>query len=337
MAIRTQIKAIDLVTPKNKTMLISAVWSDLETPLVRVGADFVADAKPVDGFLMVTFGAIYVFKRQQFRPPSVHYKFHVLEIRRILVGDESIQIETEDQQLLLKVVQAYEVVHVLKSVIAQLTWGLDLPKGTAPEFVNITFDSLTPLNQRPQDGLQKRAMLFAHVTGCQDRTSLDSIKYFTSLGDRQRSMIRLGPSFRPLHFAAGAARAIAWEASMDTLLLNKFTTPGYDKFVETVVANSPTLRTLIFANYLIIPAGRLLVNGCDAAALRSVWFFRCKQQFITGYVNMHKSCRAAVTDLNIAQSPMPASIQHRITSPESSMCCESAVYELNMEIVELNI
>jgi hypothetical protein len=165
MAIRTDIKPIDLVTPKNRAKLIPAVWSELETPLVLVNADFLADGKQTNGFLMVTFGAIYVFKPQQFKPPAVRYKFHILEIRRILAARDSIEIQAETHHLLLTVKQTREIVYVLQSVIAELTWALDLPGGAIPEFVksaDITLDPVAPLRQRPLDALTKRALLFAH-------------------------------------------------------------------------------------------------------------------------------------------------------------------------------
>jgi hypothetical protein len=82
MAVRAEIDLLELMPSKDRSKYTSKTLLDIETPLVLCPCEYVDDQSR-SAVLMITFGAIYVFKTQLIGSPVLWNKVHLLDCLKV--------------------------------------------------------------------------------------------------------------------------------------------------------------------------------------------------------------------------------------------------------------
>ena len=104
------------------------LWSDLEEVLVSVPIDYKTDEKKRSrgGTLILTYGAVYIFRNQLFSELPPKYTLSLLDALKVeAYENSSLFIMTfSDKEFIIKTKYAVQIVEAMAKVVAECAYGL---------------------------------------------------------------------------------------------------------------------------------------------------------------------------------------------------------------------
>ena len=152
------------VDEKKLKAMMSEVWSSLESPLVAIPVDYRLYARKKSlrsGYVLVTRGAVYVFKSKFMKPVVFDKKIHILDMRKITITkDNMMVIEFDDYNAEIKTKSITSLYAGIFTVLREVTFGV-------VEFRELPVESEIPLprveiTERIPEAIRWRALFLAH-------------------------------------------------------------------------------------------------------------------------------------------------------------------------------
>lgn len=287
------------VDPSVSEKMSVELWSVYEEPVLEVPIKFTFGVDKETGYLMTTNGAVYFFKETLLKRVQLYEKIHVLDMRRIIIDEKSLNIKTNSYDITVK--SEKYVLHIFYSfylTFLRATYGsVDLPfceyKGNGIEIIPIE------LSERPKHTFMCRSIFLGHFYGKASRR-LDHVKYFNKWERKMSKLLMLDSSFHPGNFAAAFGHAIAWEKYVNTVCFVNFSPGSFLQLLATLIEHSQGVRRLIFASYADVSRIPQFPNfKIDATTIRKWWFARCVPQLIISFLKFTKLLSNSVREFQL--------------------------------------
>ena len=262
-------------------VMAQKVWCDVERPIVAIPVDYRLRAREsaTAGYVMLTRGALYVFKKPKLiGQPELVTKWHPLDIRTLTLKPNLMTFEFDNFQSSLKGDDLPALATAMITILKEATYGIK-------DIVLMNVNSEVPLPpvevlQRPNMAIKWRALLLAHFYDIKGE-QLYTIDYFQKWEDKQRPLMILGPSFHPGNFAPAFGHAIGWESMIDSVCFQSFAPTKFARMLDCLLENSYTIKRIIFSDMKPKRVGQFAMNRIRRTSVESWWFLRsCKEQFL---------------------------------------------------------
>lgn len=262
-------------------VMAQKVWCDVERPIVAIPVDYKLRSREssTSGYVMLTRGALYVFKKPKLiGQPELVAKWHPLDIRTLTLKPNLMVFEFDDYQSSLKGDDLPSLATAMITILKEATYGIK-------DIVLMNVNSEVPLppvevHQRPNMAIKWRALLLAHFYDIKGE-QLYTIDYFQKWEDKQRPLMILGPSFHPGNFAPAFGHAIGWESMIDSVCFQSFAPTKFARMLDCLLENSYTIKRIIFSDMKPKRVGQFAMNRIRRTSVESWWFLRsCKEQFL---------------------------------------------------------
>ena len=325
MKLEAQIEPLITVSSKSKVKELSqVVWCHQEEPLALVACEFSENKKKKrTGYVMVTFGAIYIFKSKILKADILYYKLHLLDIRTALVTPTTIVLGLTSTSITLKVKNAPGLAYVMKAVLFQCTWGLTdvlltkfvVDQGAELQNVRIT--------ERPKDAFKKRCIFMCHFYDKQGDT-LDQIDYFDKFDKEGGGTLMVGRHFHPGSFAPGIGHAIGWETSLKTVCFVGFKPLRFTHLFQALMSNAKTIAKVAFSRYVNGKTAEFAMNTIQSTSVREFWFMECDHEICRSFLAAAKQYRCGIDELCFVQCQLEENhLQSILNSIGKIHCCKT--------------
>jgi len=288
---------------KHDTMA-SSVWSKLEEPLVMIPVEYkiVQRKKGLrNGFIMVTRGAVYIFKTKFFQiQPILDKKLHILDMRKLRIESEMMFIEFDDYIGEIKSKYITSLYVSLQTVISEVTYGVKKIRTFEIESDNPL--PVVHIKSRPPQSIRWRALFLAHFYDIHGE-QLNTMTYFDKWEDKKPKLLVLGPSFHPGNFGAAFGHAIGWESLIDTVCFQNFAPTQFPRMIYSILDNAQTIQRLAFTDY---KEDRFPKFGNDHLLKTSItkwWFLRACAPLIKDFCMFSKHLPSPVEEFMLVTTP----------------------------------
>lgn len=109
--------------------LLNYLWTDLENVLVDMSCEFKTDTQKKfrNGFLIITYGGVYIFKNKFLVSPPPTFILTLLECQTVTCDDISstIAMSFADFGVEIKVKEALKIIYIMAKIVAECTYGLE--------------------------------------------------------------------------------------------------------------------------------------------------------------------------------------------------------------------
>lgn len=130
--------------------LLPYLWTNLEQILVDMPCDFKADSQKRyrNGFLVITYGAVYLFKNKFLVAPPPTFCLTLLDCRIVTCNEKAstITLLYADLLVTIKVKEAVKIINIMAKIVSESTYGLRqyliLPRFQIEKNTNVTADVL---------------------------------------------------------------------------------------------------------------------------------------------------------------------------------------------------
>ena len=264
------------------------VWCDVERPIVVIPVEYKLRARDssTSGYLMLTRGALYVFKKPKLiGQPDLVAKFHPLDVRQMNLRAGHMVLEFDDFQASFKGDDLVHLATAMLVILKEATFGIK-------DIVLMNVNSEVPLpstevTQRPEMAIKWRALLLAHFYDIKGE-QLYTIDYFQKWEDKQKPLMILGPSFHPGNFAPAFGHAIGWESKIDSVCFQGFAPTKFARMLDCLLENSYTIKRLVFSDFKPKRVGQFAMNRIGRTSVESWWFIRCCKEEFLGWAEHSK-------------------------------------------------
>lgn len=283
--------------------LQSKCWCDLELPIVAIPMEYKLKFKDsfTNGFLMVTRGALYVFKSKVFGAPDFVIKYHLLDVRKMRLKTSSVIMEYDDFETEFKSHDIIQAVTAMLTILYEATFGLK-------SIIILSFSSEIPytvpiIQQRPKYALKWRALFLAHFYDIKG-DQLYTLDYFDKWEDKLTNMIVLGPSFHPGNFAAAYGHALAWESMLDTIVLQGFAPSKFPRMLDALCENASKINRIAFTDYKPKRLPIFNLRNIARTSITKWWFMRSCGKVITDFTEHAVGLPPTMTDFLISSAQL---------------------------------
>ena len=293
----SEVEPVLAVTSKSKVKeLTQVVWCSFEEPLVLAPCEFQATKRTnKSGYLMVTFGAVYIFKSKLVKADILYYKLHLLDMRKVVVSPTKIVLELASLHVTIKVKSAPAIARVMKSVLYQCTWGLT--DVLTAKFVDDGADlGKLRITQRPKDALRKRCLFMCHFYDKRGDT-LDQVKYFDKYDRKVGPTLVVSGHFHPGNFAPAVGHAIAWETRLKTVSFCRFKPVKFTLMFQAMLNNAKTIERIVFMNYNKDKTAEFALKGLEEGSVKEFWFMECDKEMIRAFLTAAQQYPCGIEEL----------------------------------------
>ncbi|OHT16835.1 hypothetical protein TRFO_12923 [Tritrichomonas foetus] len=280
--------------------MASKVWCDLERPIVAVPLEFKLKDRDsfTNGFLMFTRGASYLFKSKIFGHPEFIQKFHLLDVRCMILRHETLVFEFDNHAITLKTEDVAPIATAMLTVLYEATYGIQ-----GIHLLNVRKEiafSDVVVNERPKSALKWRALFLAHFYDIKGE-QLYTVDYFDKWEDKQKSIIIIGPSLHPGNFAEAYGHAIAWEPKIDSVAFQSFAPTKYSRLIECLLQNAHHIHRIAYTDYKAkkLPQFNFHVSQ---TSVKVWWFIRSCAELVLSWAQESRHLPPGLTDILIANS-----------------------------------
>lgn len=257
------------------------VWCDVELPIVVIPVDYKLHARDswTAGFVMLTRGALYIFKKPKLiGQPDLVNKINLLDVRQMTLRADLMILEFDDSQTSFKGDDLPQLATAMLVILNEATYGIkDLILMKVNSDIQLP---PTEVLERPEMAIKWRALLLAHFYDIKGE-QLYTIDYFQKWEDKQKPLMILGPSFHPGNFAPAFGHAIGWESKIDSVCFQSFAPTKFARMLDCLLENAYTIKRIVFSDFKPKRVGQFAMNRIRRTSVESWWFIRCcKEQFL---------------------------------------------------------
>jgi hypothetical protein len=243
-----QREAVAVDDPKLQ-LLLKSCWSDYEEPLIycSLGYRFKDRDSWKHGLLLVTRGAVYLFKSKVFSGIKFLTKFHLLRVATLQVGPSTLSLHFQDDSAVhFKLEQPARIAYKLNYLIHEMLYGVE-------HHIPMRIDSTVPiepvtLSSRLQFALKWRAIFLAHYYNIPGE-QLHTVTYFDRWEIASSEPLNIGATFHPGNFAVAFGHAIGWEVALTTVWFQHFVPSKFADLLNSIIEHAETIKTIIFSDY----------------------------------------------------------------------------------------
>ena len=293
----------------------SYIWFKNEEPLFLVPVEYKIEARKKklrDGFLLVTRGAIYVFKTKFLKPLELDKKLHILNIKKMDIQQDFVFIDFDSFRGEFKMKNGAELYEALIKVLTEVSFGIPNFKAFEVES-SITLPTVVQ-ESRPVNAIAERIYFFSHFFNIKGDLG-NQIAYFEKWEEKKKNMVIFGPFFHPGNSSPAVGTAIGWEALIDTAVFQNSTPSQFSVLLKTLVENAKVMSKIAFVDYKDEKA--IPKFGTDPIVRSNIskwWFMRDKFQLVLDFCEYAKQLPEPIEELMIVGSV--------ITEPELDQLTE---------------
>ena len=199
------------------------------------------------GGLIITRGAIYIFKFKAPEKVKLKRKCHILDMRELLVpAPLDMKFVFDRSEIQFRCNYQTDAAFAVMSILNEATYGVK-------DLKTVRVESALPLrdatvSQRPKNALKWRALFLAHFYDIRGE-QLHTIDYFDKWESNRQPYIVLDPTFHPGNFAAAFGHALGWETALKAVVFLGFAPTKLPQLLDSLVDNALTIKSLVFVNY----------------------------------------------------------------------------------------
>lgn len=240
------------VEDKIESLMEELAVYDFEDPLVAIPVDFKIEEKDnyQKGFLMITQGANYIFRKNILTGLQTFRTFNLLEVATVKYNIASKEIAflfEEGRDMYLCSEDVSQIAYAIMFVLQTALYGI-----SDIQTFNVVGDAMPDVTfpQRPKFALKWRVIFLVHFYGIKSQQMLPN-DYFNKWEEKSSlsSMMIVGPSLHPGRYSYAFGHAIAWESELKTLVLQNFSPSKFPDFFEGFISNAVTINRLAFTDY----------------------------------------------------------------------------------------
>lgn len=259
-------------------------WGIAEKPLWLSNCIYrdTSASRERDGVVMMTRGAIYIFRNKFFKGYKLRQHHHLLKFSKIeqlpgrvllrykrvqkmfavrenakaksdevpLCIDETVVVEKNDEKkeesiLSLEMDNSAEFCVLLELLVKNILYENDI--FPMPEFSFSQEIERFNVDKRPKYSLQRRAIFMAHMELDWGNKIIIS-RYFRTKWNGG-NVLRIGRSFQPNYYATAFGEAVGWETAIDTVCFRTSTFKESAQFLNGILKESINVRKIVFADY----------------------------------------------------------------------------------------
>lgn len=325
------------LTQAQQDMLLKHVWGEIEKPLWITRCDYTCQYynKNSSGAVMMTRGAIYVFRSRMMKGYRLRYHIGLLNIKNIdqagntiimtipfesksrkhdeivdgsddevsneeieLLQDRNEEQEINETKLRLDIPHAIDFMKLLVSIININKFNLS--KTNIGPKITCELDKLPEIpTVRPKQLLKRRAILFAHCE-CEQGINLEIANYFQQKWDGGDTLY-LGSSFHPSIFAAPFGHAVGLDNSIKNVAFRSATFSKFPAFLDALVSNAITTELISFLNYSRNKSLSFSFSSINQTHVSKWWFINTSKTVLLPFLQASVRLPKPLKELVIAK------------------------------------
>lgn len=256
-------------------------WVASEKIIIAVPCEYKREKKKfTNGFLVCTYGTNYIYKAKLLGSPHLKFVFHFLDANKFHVMSDKLSISYDTCMVEIKVHDIEEVAASMLKIFSEMTWNCP-----EVEFMKIETDITLPnykVAKRAPNSLMNRSLFLAHFYNTEGE-QLYTLDYFKKIEGKPTKNLVIGKSFHPGNFAAPFGHAIGWEASLDTVSLQRFAPTKFGAFFDALLQNSQHIDRVAFTDYKPGYVPQYNMTKIDSTNIRRFWFLRSNPTMIINF------------------------------------------------------
>ena len=301
-------------------------WGENDTPLLATEVQYKGKTQPTDakGYFLLTYGAIYIFKKKVFKGAAIRHHISLLQIVTADHEGHKVTFYIRDHPSRSKPEVPIIAGDVLKKIVLYETEKTEDGKFKDPRDyyfitlhnsrripeicrrINFILDSLLYKNQKvyhpiirshnlnlkPIKGepkldnlLEKRAILLSHFTFAAAKY-IECAEYFTTRW-KNNGNFYISKGFHPGQFARPFANAISWDYRLNTVCFDNAEFKQLNDFLIALLTSSQFIQQIAFANYPNYSVVEISVESLKQAinsAIQSWTFINCPLSLLSSFV-----------------------------------------------------
>lgn len=218
---------------------------------IPINFKFVESENYQKGFLMVTNGAYYVFRKAILTGLQTMRTFNLLEVSTlryyiatkeftfIFDGNRDVYMNSSEADDFEQLAKAN--VFIMKTILYGIK-NIQTYKVIGDMLPGLTF------KEKPDFILKWRIIFLAHYYSIKSQQMMP-VEYFNKWEGTTKSMVVIGPSLHPGKFAFAIGHAVAWNTELKTVVFQNFSPSRFTDFIEGFISNALTVRKIAFTDY----------------------------------------------------------------------------------------
>lgn len=325
--------------------MVNALWGDNETPLVVTHVQYKGKTQPTDakGYLMLTNGAIYIFKNKVFGGPAVRHHISPLQIITadhekdrvtLFLRDHPSKLKSDKPNIPGLMLSKKELSVSEKKEDGKIKQPddyffitLKMNEKKMAVFIKLLFMSIDAMIYKcntlyhpilrsstvtikqdsvlkVQNLLEKRAIMFSHFTFSAAKY-LESAQYFSEKW-KDKELFVISKGFHPGNFAVPYANALGCDFRLETVCFNNAHFKEIDQFIDSLLVSSIFINQIAFTNYPRDNQIDISLENAAKSVIKSWTFMSCPLSFFEDFVAKAVQAKYAPKKITFGKTALEA-------------------------------